>query len=368
MISLGSMLPHLVSKWNLSEIQAGNLTALLPAGILAGSLFFGPVVDRFSYKYLLIGCAILIGLGLNGLASSVGLIYVHLGLFFAGFGGGAINGATNALVADLSMKDPQKRSANLSFLGVFFGIGAIMTPSLLGVLGEWFSRDTIISGIGSFVVIPSLFFASIRFPLPKQPQGFPLKTGLRMAGEIPLLLLGMILFFQSGWEGIISNWSTIFLEDIAGRSPDNALFSLSLFVLSLTLTRLVLVPLLKRVRPYQVLIGSLIVNYSGVLFFNLPIGSFSIYLALILVGIGSAAGFPVILSYVAELYSSLSGTAFSLVFVIALLGNILVNYTMGVISYLYGIEQYVKMLLAIQLFLTVFLIVALRNISTKIKV
>ena len=121
-------------------------------------------------------------------------------------------------------------------------------------------------------------------------------------------------------------------------------------------------------RPYQVLIGSLIVNYSGVLFFNLPIGSFSIYLALILVGIGSAAGFPVILSYVAELYSSLSGTAFSLVFVIALLGNILVNYTMGVISYLYGIEQYVKMLLAIQLFLTVFLIVALRNISTKIKV
>jgi hypothetical protein len=35
-----------------------------------------------------------------------------------GFGGGIINGSTNAVVADISSED---KGANLSLLGVFFG-------------------------------------------------------------------------------------------------------------------------------------------------------------------------------------------------------------------------------------------------------
>ncbi|MDH3245882.1 MAG: hypothetical protein OEM26_14775, partial [Saprospiraceae bacterium] len=48
LISLGSILPELLNRFGLSEIQAGTLAAILPAGILLGSLVFGPIVDRYS--------------------------------------------------------------------------------------------------------------------------------------------------------------------------------------------------------------------------------------------------------------------------------------------------------------------------------
>jgi hypothetical protein len=53
--------------------------------------------------------------------------------FLIGFGGGAVNGATNALVADISDK---YKGANLSLLGVFFGIGALGMPLVLGILKD----------------------------------------------------------------------------------------------------------------------------------------------------------------------------------------------------------------------------------------
>jgi len=46
MISLGSLLPSLTARFGLNEVAVGSLASLLPLGILAGSVVFGPVVDR----------------------------------------------------------------------------------------------------------------------------------------------------------------------------------------------------------------------------------------------------------------------------------------------------------------------------------
>ena len=53
MISLGSLLPALTSKFGLSDVTAGSLASLLPFGILSGSVIFGPVVDRYGYRVLM---------------------------------------------------------------------------------------------------------------------------------------------------------------------------------------------------------------------------------------------------------------------------------------------------------------------------
>ena len=63
-ISLGSILPSVIEKFDLDKIQAGSLAAILPAGILIGSLVFGPIVDRYSYRNLFIVCSILIIAGI----------------------------------------------------------------------------------------------------------------------------------------------------------------------------------------------------------------------------------------------------------------------------------------------------------------
>ena len=160
-LSLGSVNNMLAERFHLDDNGIGTLTALLPFGILAGSLIFGPIVDRFGYKWMLIVCALLVMAGLEGMAfaGSKGLIQCFV--FLIGFGGGVLNGATNALAADVSEGE---RGAKLSLLGVFFGIGALGMPSTLAALSRHFSLAGIVAGIGAFVLVPVLYFLAHHLP------------------------------------------------------------------------------------------------------------------------------------------------------------------------------------------------------------
>ena len=365
MISLGSVLPELMAKYGLDEVQAGSLATVLPLGILAGSLAFGPIVDGYSYRGLMIWSALLILVGLEGIAYADDILLLIISLFFIGAGGGAVNGGANALVADISADRPGQRGANLSFLGVFFGIGALGTPALLGLLEGYFSYERIIGGIGLAVLIPVLFFFTIRFPAPKHAQGFPVKQWFSLLRETDLLLLALFLFFQSGFEGVANNWTTAFLQNTLGATPRNALYALSLFVLSLTLTRLLLAVLLRQMRPFLVLIASLILSLSGSVILMTSADPTVAMAALVLLGAGIAAGFPVILGYLGSLYAGLSGTAFSLALSIALFGNILANYLMGALAKAFGLEQFPVLLAACLILQAALLAVTLKRIARK---
>lgn len=60
---------------------------------------------------------------------------------------------------------------------------------------------------------------------------------------------------------------------------------------------------------------------------------------------GLASTFPVILSIIGSRYASLSGTAFSVALVIALIGQTLLNSLTGIISQGYGIVVYPYMMI-----------------------
>jgi MFS family permease len=139
-------------------------------------------------------------------------------------------------------------------------------------------------------------------------------------------------------------------------------------VLSLTLGRLILGGLLKKIAPYTVLITCVLLIYCGILVLMTGSTQFSSIFGLILLGFGFSAGFPVMLGFVGEIYADLSGTAFSIVFVIALVGNIITNYLVGIISHTYGIQHYLTTLLVCVLLMSVLLIIALKRISTQIKI
>ena len=62
---------------------------------------------------------------------------------------------------------------------------------------------------------------------------------------------------------------------------------------------------------------------------------------LILSGAGLAGGFPIMLGFVGEKFSDISGTAFSFVFVVALIGNMLVNFLTGLIVHYHGVGSVV---------------------------
>jgi len=363
--SLGAVLPSLINTWNLDILEAGSLSSLLPFGILAGSLIFGPVADRYGYRMLFIICSILVIIALEGIAFATELHILQVAFFVIGFGGGALNGGTSALVAGISSSAPGRSSANLSLLGVFYGLGALGIPALLALLPSGISYQAKLGYTGLALVLPVLYFFFIKFPAAKQSEAMPLRAIFALAKDPVLILVGLFLFFESAVEGVISNWTTTFLQMGKNFTSAASLLGLSIYVLSLTLTRLLLAALLRKFRSDRIIILSLVIILCGLIAIMVFPGTIAAMTGIILLGIGTAGVFPVMLGYVGGFFSEQKGTAFSIVFFIAVTGNILVNYLTGVFSRQYGMGSFPVILLVCTGFLALLLTIILRRFHNR---
>jgi FHS family glucose/mannose:H+ symporter-like MFS transporter len=334
-ITLGAIVPGLKAKFGLDDRSAGTLFSILPLGILLGSLVFGPVCDKSGYKMLLALSCFCIGAGLEGIAYAPGVNVLKLSIFFFGLGGGAINGATNALVSDISSNE---KSANLSLLGVSFGVGALGMPVLIGVLQNTFNFTTIVSVTGYVTISVGILFLVITFPPPKQNQGFPIAKGVSLIKDGLLLLIAFYLFCQSSFEAIINNWTTTYLTERLSLDPRSSLYCLSIFVGGMTAMRILMGSVFRATSVKHILYASFVLIFAGCVLLEQSHSFAVAAFALLLLGAGLAGGFPVMLGIAGHRFAALSGTAFSIILVIALAGNMLVNYAMGVVVHTYGIR------------------------------
>ena len=184
-----------------------------------------------------------------------------------------------------------------------------------------------------------LIISMVNFPAPKQAGGFPVKEALQLIKNPLLLLLGMVMFFQSGLEGLATNWTNGYLQDSLSIDGQQALIGLTVHMAALTLMRVALGYLLKKYKDSTVINWCYGFMVVGVILFWQGEGFTLKLIALALLGAGFAGIFPVFLGMAGEKFAGLSGTAFSLIFVIALFGNMIINYGMGIMSFQYGIQQ-----------------------------
>jgi fucose permease len=239
-------------------------------------------------------------------------------------------------------------------------------PSVMALMESQLSFEKILVIISIGISVITLFFFTISFPAPRNIQAIPIKNTFKMVENSSLLLLGMFLFFQSALEGVINNWSTSFLQDSTKMDSSAALYVLSIFILSLTITRVFLAVILRKISPYLILIISMVILLLGSSLLYLNDSTSSIF-AFILLGIGASAGFPIILSYVGKLYSELRGTAFSFVIFISLIGNIVINYLMGLIAYNVGINYYPLVLLFCSFFMFILTSMRIRKLVNNLE-
>jgi FHS family glucose/mannose:H+ symporter-like MFS transporter len=360
LISLGAMLPDLKLKHSLDAVKAGTLFSILPIGTLAGSLLFGPVCDRYGYRILLAVSTFLMFAGFEGLAYTNALGLLGVSVFLIGLGGGAVNGATNAVVADISTSG---KGANLSLLGVFFGIGALGMPLILSILEKSFSFEAIVAATGFLALAATVLFAAVSFPPAKQSGGISVKQIGNLIKDVTLLLIAFFLFFQSSFEGLVNNWTTTYLIERLSVTQSNALIGLSSYVAGMTVMRLLIGSAFRKVREKNLLFSSFVLILVALVLVKLSGSIVTASAGLALMGAGLAAGFPTMLGLVGNRYPQLSGTAFSFVLAVALLGNMLVNYSMGQVAQNYGIKHLTTFTFAELIMLAGFAFMIFRNLK-----
>jgi len=336
MAILGAILPTLFSEVQFNKSEAGDLFFTMNLSMLVMSLLFGPVVDRFGFKIFLAVCSLLVAFSFFLFTTATNYTIVLIAAIILGFGGGGLNGGTNALASDIH---PEKRSAALNVLGIFFGFGALTIPFLIGAFLGRVGLDPILMFATFLSLIPFILFVSFSFPKPKHEQGFPLLEAKKVIKHPLLWLCGLLLFFQSGNEFTVGGWISTYLNEHFGLTPTTASFLLAGYWAAIMSGRLVSSRIVKLVKNENLILGSGVLSFfAAILVVAAPSKELS-SLGVILLGLGFAAIFPTTLAIVGGTFPSLTGTAFGIIFVIALTGGMLSPWLAGKIAHVYSIQK-----------------------------
>ena len=162
------------------------------------TIIVGLVIDSFGNKIVMTLSAAFVVAGLLGFSVAQSFWTALSSACVLGFGGGGLNTASNALVADLY---PANRGAMLNLLGVFYGCGAVLivlSAHYLLPVGIVVSSVCLVA----YLVLP--------FPRSKETVGFSLFASVKAVKYPMVLVFASLLFFESGNEAAIGAFTSTY--------------------------------------------------------------------------------------------------------------------------------------------------------------
>jgi MFS transporter, FHS family, glucose/mannose:H+ symporter len=336
MAVLGTLfgLPEMRMRLRIDLAQQGNLFLLLYVGILFATLLAGPAIDVIGNKPILTGSATLVGAGMLGFAFAHSYASSAVPALLLGCGGGGLNTSTNALISDLYH---ERRGPMLNVLGIFYGIGALCIPLLAATIAAHVSLRRQVFCCAGLAAACALLFLLQRFPPAAAAQSFSWRDALQVGRYPGVLILGFLLFCQSGNEASIAGWTSTYAGE-AGFPARTATLILAGYWAALMTGRLAVARLLKSIGNEQLVLAS---GIGALLGAGLLLASRSIVLlglGVLVLGFSYAGVFPTALAIAGDRYRKFSGTVFGLIFGIALLGGMSFPWAVGQFSQAWGIR------------------------------
>jgi FHS family glucose/mannose:H+ symporter-like MFS transporter len=328
-------LPEMRARLQINFAQQGNIFLLLYLGIFCASLIVGPLIDQWGNRAnLLVSSAIVAGAMLI-FAGAHSFMLASLAAVLLGIGGGGLNTCTNALVSDLY---GEQRGPMLNLLGIFFGIGALLIPLLAASIEGHFTIAQLFIFCAALAFACALAYGAISFPAGRANQAFSLRETLGVAKYPGVLLLGFILFLESGNEASIGGWTSTYVNG-AGYSPRTATLALAAYWAALMLSRMAAARLLAGIAKSQLVAASAVLSLAGcaILLTSHLLGFLIAGTAII--GLSYGPVFPTTLAIAGDRYSKRAGTVFGLLFSIALMGGMLLPWAVGQASQQLGLRM-----------------------------
>jgi fucose permease len=328
MALLGAILPSLSGRLQFEVTDIGTLFLVMNFAMLASSLAIGMAIDRFGMKPPLTVGPVLVGIALVLIirAGTFADLLPAVGLL--GLAGGALNGATNTLVADLH-DDPKHKNAALNLLGVFFGIGALFLPFSIGALLVTFGVDPLLWAAAALCTTAGLFAALLGFPVPKQRHRLPWKDVPQFLRSPLVLSMALLLFFMSGTEFTLGGFIATYLTREMGMAVAAASWVLAAYWAALITARLALSRLLLGIDPHRIVFVCAVGACGGAASITIAPNAAAAALGVAFTGLMLAGIFPTVLGIAGSHYKSHSGTVFGILFSVALTGGMTLPWVCG---------------------------------------
>ncbi len=328
MALLGAVLPALSGRLAFEVADIGRLLLYMNLTMLAASSLVGVGMDRYGMKPPLALGPLLVAAALALIARAGSLPDLVPAVILLGAGGAALNASTNTLVADLH-DDPGRKSAALNILGVFFGIGAVFLPFAAGALLGALGIARLLAAAAALCLAAGLFAAALRYPAPKQKHGLPIAEIPRFLRSPFVLLMGGLLFLQSGVEFTMGGYISTYLTRGFGLTVAAASWCLAGYWASIMLARVFWSRVLVRVNPRMVVAICGGCASAAALAAALAPGPVFAATAICLAGLALSGIFPTALGIAGAAFKEHSGTVFGILFTAALTGGTLMPWAAG---------------------------------------
>jgi MFS transporter, FHS family, glucose/mannose:H+ symporter len=314
LLLMGSLLPSL----HVSGVRAGSLGSIPLAGILAATVFIGPVLDKMGAKHALAVALAMVAGSLATVPSLSSYLTLAIAALVYGVGGGILNTATNALVATLS---ESRRSAALNLLGFSFSLGALTSPLLMSLTKGRFSPASALHLLSAVCAAVLVLVLMQKFPAPAQART-PLRSLLGVLRHPLIWVFGALLFFESGNENCVFVWAGKITQAAAHTSAQRAEVALVTISVALGAGRLVAALIVNRLGSRNTLLLSASIVIAGAVeFFAHPTFAGAIA-GFALIGLGLASIYPTTLGWAGDSFPSETGTVFGAIMTVGLVGGV----------------------------------------------
>jgi fucose permease len=336
MALLGAILPMISARLHFDLAQAGDLFLIMNATMLLGTFVLGPLLDRFGFKLTFVVAPLFVAGAMFQIANAGSFAGLRVAIVLLGIGGGALNQATNTLIADLH-EDERRKSSALNLLGVFFGFGALSIPFTIGALLGVLGLVNILYCAAALVLVTTLLSLVLHFPDARQSAGVPVAEILRLARQPLIIVLAFLLFFESGNEWALGGFITTHLMRSLGAAVATASWMLALYWAAMMAGRVVLSRLLLGVSGHALILASA-AGVAASLGLLVAAPSLTVAgAAIALLGFSLAAIYPTCLGLAGARYASHSGTVFGLLIGFSLTGGMSVPWLTGRVSAARGV-------------------------------
>jgi FHS family Na+ dependent glucose MFS transporter 1 len=259
MAVIGPTLSDLAGQTGSTLGEIGMVFFLGAGGVSLGTLLGGWTLDRTSGR-LVLGAAQIISGSLLFLVPHVGWYVPLLALFvIKGIAGGVVGTGANTL---LQWTHGAKAAPFVNALHFFFGLGAFLSPLLLGLM---LSAGAAYSDVYTLLALFDISVGAavlVRLSAPQPPQMVHRETGATGTHSsylAPIVVAAMLfLFFYVSAELTFGGWVYTYAVTLGLADPARAAYLTSLFWLAFTLGRLISIPVAVRISSAHVLVAALI--------------------------------------------------------------------------------------------------------------
>lgn len=223
------LVPFVKDRLSVDKAQLGMLLLLIATGAVISMFFTGYTAAKLGCRKTVIISTLLISICLPVLSVSNSVALTGLFMFLFGMGLGMLDVTLNiqgAIVEESMKKHLMAGFHSMYSFGVFFGI--LFITYLLKHMSSSYAAFAVTALI--VILLIAVIPALLTYGGDKPQKIFIKPTRI-------LFVLGMICFIAFVAEGVILDWSALFMREVRNIPPEYAGYSFSLFYITMGIFR-----------------------------------------------------------------------------------------------------------------------------------